>query len=111
MLTRGKGQKVTIYLNDDTSSSEGFVYEQVLKFLYEQEIAGATLIRPEEGFGSHHQRNAVTRRHLPVRIEFIDAPDVVEALLPALLEMVPDGLIEMHETTILKSAKKPEASL
>lgn len=106
MLERGKAQKVTVYLNEDSSSKENFTYEQVLQFLYEQEVAGATLIRPEQGFGSHHQRNSVTRRHLPVRIEFIDFPNVIEAILPALCELVSDGLIEVQETTIVKAAKQ-----
>jgi uncharacterized protein len=110
MLTRGKAQKVTVYLNEDTSSTESFVYEQVMTFLYEQEVAGATLIRPEEGFGNHHQRHQTTHRSLPVRIEFIDSPEVVEALLPALCEIVSDGLVEMQETVVVKAAKR-EASL
>lgn len=106
MLERGKAQKVTVYLNEDSSSKENFTYEQVLQFLYEQEVAGATLIRPEQGFGNHHQRNGVTRRHLPVRIEFIDSPKVIEAILPALCELVSDGLVEVQETTIVKAAKQ-----
>jgi PII-like signaling protein len=106
MLTRGKALKVTVYLNQDTSSKQGFSHEQVLRLLQEQEVAGATLIRLEEGFGNHHQLHSVTRRRLPVKIEFIDSPEFVEALLPALLELVPDGLIEMHETTIVKAAKQ-----
>jgi uncharacterized protein len=106
MLTRGKARKVTVYLNDDTSSTENFAYEQVMRFLYEQEVAGATLIRPEEGFGNHHQRHERTHRSLPVRIEFIDSAEVVEALLPTLSEIVSDGLIEMQETVVIKSAKR-----
>jgi PII-like signaling protein len=106
MLERGKAQKVTLYLNEDSASKENYTYEQVLQFLYEQEVAGATLIRPEQGFGNHHQRNAVTRRHLPVRIEFIDCPNVIAAILPALCELVSDGLIEVQETTIVKAAKQ-----
>ena len=110
MLTRGKAHKVTVYLNEDTSSNQGFIYEQVMKFLYEQQIAGATLIRAQEGFGSHHFRHELTRRSLPVRIDFIDSPEVVEAILPGLSEMVTDGLIEMQESTIVK-AEKREAPL
>jgi PII-like signaling protein len=106
MLNCGKAQKVTVYLNEDTSSSEGFIYERVMKFLYEQEIAGATLIRPQEGFGSHHLRHEVTRRSLPVRIEFVDSPEIVQAILPALSDMVTDGLIELQETTVVKAAKR-----
>ena len=97
---------MTVYLNQDTASKGGFSYEQVMQFLQEQEVAGATLIRLEEGFGNHHQLHSVTRRHMPVKVEFIDSPEVVEALLPALLELVPDGLVEMHETTIVKAAKQ-----
>ena len=109
MLQRGKAQKVTVYVNEDSSSKDKFTYEQVMQFLYEQEIAGATLIRPEEGFGNHHQRQAVTKRHLPVRIEFIDSPEIIEAILPALCELVSDGLVEVQDTTIVKAAKQEGA--
>ena len=104
MLTRGKAKKVTVYLNNDSSSTENFTYEQVMRFLYQQEVAGATLIGPEEGFGNHQQWHGATRRSLPVRIEFIDLPEVVEALLPTLCEIVLDGLIEVQETLIVKAA-------
>jgi PII-like signaling protein len=106
MLSPGKAQKVTVYLNEDSSSTESFIYEQVIQFLYERKVAGATLIRPQEGFGSHHQLHANTRRSLPVRIEFVDSPQAVEALMPALCEIVSDGLIEMHETLVVKAAKR-----
>ena len=81
MLSLGLARKVTVYLNEDSSSKE------------------------EQGFGSHHHRANVTRGHLPVRIEFIDSPSVVEAILPALCELVSDGLVEVQETTIVKTAK------
>jgi uncharacterized protein len=106
MLKCGRAQKVTVHLNEDASSSEGFIYEAVMKFLYDHEIAGATLIRPQEGFGSHHLRHEVTRRSLPVRIEFIDSPEVVQAILPTLADMVTDGLIEVQETTVVKAVKR-----
>ena len=48
----------------------------------------------------------MTRRSLPVRIEFVDSPEVVQAILPALSDMVTDGLIELQETTVVKAAKR-----
>jgi uncharacterized protein len=104
MLNRGNARKVTLYLNDDSSSSEGFIYEEVMGFLLEKEVAGATLIRPNEGFGSHHRLHEATRRSNPIRIEFVDSPEVVETLLPKLCEIVSDGLIEVHETVVVKAA-------
>jgi PII-like signaling protein len=109
MLTRGPAKKVTVHLNEDTSSGEGFTYERVFAFLLSQGVSGATLTRPEQGFGSHHLLHSRTghgaeNRHLPVRIEFIESPEVVDAILPSLCELVRDGLIDAHDTTIVKLA-------
>jgi uncharacterized protein len=111
MLIRGRAQKVTVYLNEDSSSDQNFTYRQVLDELQQRGVAGATLIRPEEGFGSGHRLHdregqGVKSLHLPVRIEFIDSPEVVESVLPRLCDLVQDGLIDLQETTIIKSAKR-----
>jgi PII-like signaling protein len=45
MLTRGPARKVTVHLNEDTSSEQGFLYQQVLSLLLEQGVGGATLSR------------------------------------------------------------------
>jgi PII-like signaling protein len=43
----------------------------------------------------HNQEGqGATKLHLPVRIEFIDSPEVVDAVLPSLCEIVRDGLID-----------------
>src|SRR3569833_994740 len=111
MLNRGPARKVTIHLNEVSSSDRNFTYEQVFQFLFEKRVAGATLIRAQEGFGSHHHRHTqegygAFGRHLPVKIEFIEAVEIVEALLPELCEIVQDGLIEMLETLVVKAAKR-----
>ena len=114
MLKPGLASKVTIHLNDDTSSRTSFIYEQVFQFLYDNGVAGATLSRPQAGFGSHHHSHSresfgASGSHLPVQIEFIDVPEVVNRLLPALCEMVNDGLIEMQETRVIKAAQLGES--
>jgi PII-like signaling protein len=106
MLTRGEARKVVVHLNEDTSSTENFIFEQVMSFLYEQSVAGATLWRPQEGFGAHHQLHEVTGRSRPVRIEFIDSPEVVESLLPRLCDIVLDGVVEVQDTFVVKAVKR-----
>ncbi len=111
MLTSGPAKKVTIHLNDDTSSGESFIYDRVFSFLMDQGISGATLSRPDQGFGAHHQRHSkdargVSARHLPVRIEFIESSQVFESILPQLCELVKDGVIDAHDTTVLKIARQ-----
>jgi PII-like signaling protein len=116
MLSTGTAKKVTIHLNEDTISGEGFLYKEVLTLLYQRGVAGAEVIHPAAGFGAHHRIHSQEQgwtagEHMPVRIEFIDTPAAVEALLPALYELVTDGMIEAHDTTILKAAAKREQPL
>ncbi len=99
---------MTIHINEDTSSNRDFLYNEIFSFLLERGVAGATLIRPAAGFGSHHLTHSVgadfaAGEHLPVRIEFIESIEMVDSLLHSLCELVTDGLIEAHDTTVLKS--------
>jgi uncharacterized protein len=108
MLSPGMAKKVTIYLNEDTSAARDFLYKEIISFLYEHGVSGATLIRPEAGFGLHrhlHQAEGegVVSEHLPVRIEFVETAEKVESVLPGLCDLVTDGLIEAHDTMVLKS--------
>ena len=113
MLLPGAAKKVIIHLNDDTSSGHDFLYKEIVEFLYDQGVAGASIIRPQAGFGSHHQMHSqgagsVEGEHLPVRIEFLESPETVDRIMPALCELVTDGLVETHATTIVKTARKAQ---
>ena len=116
MLQAGPALKVTIYLNQDTDSSEGFLHDDLLRFLRKHGLEGATAFRAHAGFGFHrrlHTRGAgdVEGQHLPVIISFVDAPDKVRAILPELLAMVTDGLVEAHSTEVLKNITMAEKVL
>ncbi len=116
MLKAGPALKVTIHLNQDTGSTQGFLYEDILRFLEERGINGATALRAFAGFGSHHRQHRkdagdVTAEHRPIILYFIDETAKVQAILPELLVMVTDGLIEAHPTEILKSITTAEKVL
>lgn len=113
MLAPGVAKKVTIHINEDTTASHDFLYREIFTFLRDRGVAGATLIRPRAGFGSHHRTHyaggaPAEREHLPLRIEFIETIGVTDALLPALCELITDGLIEVQETTVVKAAAREE---
>jgi uncharacterized protein len=113
MLAPGLAKKVTIHLNEDTSARHDFLHNEIFSFLRERGVAGATLIRPQSGFGSHHRvhstdGNTAEREHLPIRIEFIESKEAAEALLPDLCEVITDGLIEIQDTTIVKTVAREE---
>jgi uncharacterized protein len=106
VLVPGPAKKITIHLNEDTSSQSDYLSYEVLGLLLKQGVAGATVLRPEAGFGSHHRIHTQaggidTNQHMPLRIEFIDTEERIQALLPLLRELVTDGLIESQDTMIL----------
>lgn len=109
VLTIGPAKKVTIHLNEDTSSRSDYLSGEILSLLLRQGVAGATVLRPEAGFGSHHRMHTQaggneTARHMPLRIEFIDTEHNIATLLPLLQDLVTDGLIEAQDTVVLKVA-------
>jgi PII-like signaling protein len=111
MLSPGAGKKVIIHLNEDTNSAHDFLYKEIFAFLYARGVSGATMIRPHAGFGSHHRvhttgAGSVEGEHLPVRIEFLESVEVVDAILQPLCDLVSDGLIEVQATTILKTVAR-----
>lgn len=103
MLKPGPARKVTVYLNEDTQ-----LHQRVMDFLFAKGVAGATLLHPTQGFGAHHRQHTpameATMEHLPIRIEFIEVPEKVDRLMPFLYDLVTDGLIELHDTSIVKAA-------
>jgi PII-like signaling protein len=118
MLPVGPATKVTIYLNHDTGSEHGFLRDEILAFLQERNVgvAGATVLHPYAGFGSHGRLHKVDEGdvaglHLPVLIFFVEVPEKVNDILPALLEIVTDGLVEAHPTQVLKSIRGTEKVL
>ncbi|QHN05226.1 DUF190 domain-containing protein [Granulicella sp. WH15] len=110
MVRVGPALKVTIYLNDDTGSETGFLHQDLLALLQQRGVEGASVIRPYAGFGANKRLHvsgagSVEGEHLPIILTFVDAVEKVEALLPALLEAVSDGLVEVHPTQVIKSAR------
>src|SRR5271155_4490436 len=108
MLTAGPGKKVGIYVAEDQQYHGSAAYAAILDFLFFRGVAGATVTRGIAGFGADHllqtTRLVDLAVHLPVKIEFIETAQKVEDILPKLQAMVGTGLIEMHDTTIVKPA-------
>jgi PII-like signaling protein len=105
MLSTGKALKVTIYLSDTRKHHGMPVYTSVLDFLFRNGVAGATAVKGVAGFGAGHRIHAShiveLSDHLPIRIEFIDTKEKVDAIMNELQERCGCGLIEVQETSII----------
>lgn len=110
MLSKGPAKKVTIFINETAKYHSQSLHDAILGYLMHRGVAGATATRAYAGFGSHKQMHTpkieVLACDLPIRIEFVDAAEKVEEVLPTLYEMVADGLIEVQDTTVVRHARK-----
>src|SRR5579872_7213091 len=110
MLTKGPAKKVTIFINEDSQHHMSALHDSIMTFLMHKAVCGATATRAFSGFGTHQMLHTpkieVLAQHLPIRSEFVDTREKVEEVLPALYEMVSDGLIEVQDTNVVKHARK-----
>ncbi len=109
MLNPGKAVKVTIYLSEGATHHGVPVYTSILDFLFYRGVAGATVTKGVAGFGADHHMHAAhlleVSDRLPLKIEFIETREKVDALLGKLEELAGTGLIEMQETIVVKPAQ------
>ena len=110
MLQSGKAVRVTIYLSDGAKHHGVPVYSSILDFLFQSGIAGAAVFKGVAGFGATHHIHSANildiSDHLPIKIEFIETREMVDAVLPELEKRIDSGLIEVLDTTVFVPAKK-----
>lgn len=114
MLTQGPAKRVTIYVTEGAHYHHQSVHMAVLEYLFYHGVSGATVTRGIAGYGAGHHMHStnveVLSTNLPVKVEFIESADRVEALLPKLYDMVGTGLIEVQDTTIVKPPRTSPAT-
>jgi len=107
MLQPGPAKKITIYVGEAVKHKHEPVYIAVLNYLFRHGVSGATVLRGAAGFGADHHlqmaRFLETSVNLPIQIEFIESSTKLDEILPELLDIVGDGLVEVQDTTILKA--------
>jgi PII-like signaling protein len=106
MLNQGRAVKVSIYVSEGSTHKGAAAYSSILDFLFFRGVTGATVLKGVAGFGAdHHLHSASTvdiSDKLPMKVEFIESQEKVDALLPQLQEMAGTGMIEVQETMIAK---------
>lgn len=109
MLKKGPAKKVTVWVNEDTRHGHERLWLAVFDYLRHKRIAGASVMNTKLAFGDRkhiHNAEAAETPEYSYRIEFVELADRVDEVLPTLYEMVTDGLIEVHDTTVVKAVNK-----
>ena len=101
----GPALLVRIYLGEATHHDGKPLYQVIVAFLRDRDIAGATVFRGIEGFGAnahlHTTRLLRLSEDLPILIEVVDEEARLRAILPELDAMVGDGLITLEAVEVV----------
>ena len=92
--------EVKIFIDTEDLYESSALHESILRYLLHHGIKGATLFRGVMGFGAHHHlhepRRFAASDAVPMMIVFVDDEEIVRKVLPALKEMIAEGLIIAH---------------
>ena len=108
MRIEGPARRVTVYIGESDRFEGKPLFEAIVETLRREGCAGATVLRGIEGFGraSRIHTASILRlsEDLPVVIEWVDAAERVERVLPLLSGMVEGGLVTLEDVEIVKYA-------
>jgi PII-like signaling protein len=96
--------QISIYLSEDDQWNRKPLHMELLKFLREQEIMGATVLHAVAGFTGRGRVKTTTLvdagGKLPLVLTFVDTADHVERVLPKVKEMAGHRLIVRENVTV-----------
>jgi PII-like signaling protein len=107
-----EAKMVTIFINSTDQWHSRPLYSAIVQLCQQKGLAGATVVRCVEGYGSgrhlHTSRLLELSENLPVRIEIVDLPERVEPLLAALGDMIGEGLVTVSDVRIMRYLPDPK---
>src|SRR5262245_38568076 len=96
--------QVSVYLNEADKWHHRPLHLEMLKYLREQEVAGATVLHAVAGFTGHSRVKTSSLvdagGKLPLVLTFIDTEEHVSRVLPHVQEMAAHRLIVSEKVTL-----------
>ena len=106
MKLEGEGKLLRIFIGESDRWQGEPLFEAIVRKVREAGGAGATVLRGIEGFGAHSRIHTARilrlSSDLPIVVEIVDTAERIDALLPALDEMVEDGLVTIETVHVLR---------
>jgi len=102
----GPGERLTIFMGETDQHRHKPLYTEIVHRAHAAGLAGATVVRGLEGYGAsrhiHTTRILSLSEDLPVVVIIIDTPERIDAFLPALDELITEGLVVREPVEIVK---------
>ncbi len=104
MKIEGEGQLLRIFIGESDRWGGKPLYEAIVAKARSEGLAGATVLRGVMGFGAdsrmHTAKIMRLSEDMPIVVEIVDKPDRIANILPALDEMVTEGMITTEKVHI-----------
>jgi PII-like signaling protein len=98
-----------IYISEDSMYKKHNLYHALVIKLKELGLAGVTVTRGIEGYGKDKRLQSAhildLSASLPIIVEAIDRPERIEAAIPAVQEMVNEGVVMLADVDVIKYGK------
>ena len=95
-----------IYIGESDRWQHQPLYEAIVLKAREMHLAGATVLRGPMGFGKssrlHTAKILRLSLDLPLVIEIVDSEEKIQALLPALEEMMSGGMVTLERVQVIE---------
>jgi PII-like signaling protein len=109
MKVRGQARRLMIYLDENDTWHHRPLYAEIVHRAHEAGLAGATVFRAIEGFGSsaqiHSSRLLSLSVQLPLAVVIVDDADAIDAFLPQLDEVMAEGIAILDEVEVVRYVK------
>ena len=100
-----EGYLLRVFVGQSDKHGHVPLYEAIVSKARETGLAGATVLRGVMGFGRHsvvHTAKILRlSEDLPMIIEIVDSLEKIEAFLPILDTMVPEGLVTLEQVRVI----------
>ena len=114
MNIEGNAQRLTVYIGSSDTWQGKNLALAIVERCRALGMAGATVTRGGMGFGKHSRIHRAQwlglSQDLPERIEIVDQPERIAALLPELEAMVGGGLIVLQDVQVVRYRPHPTAA-
>jgi PII-like signaling protein len=105
------GLRVRIDLGERDHHGSRSLWSAILDELRRNDAMGATVVRGVAGFGAHSRIHTASilelSSDLPLVCEWIDTPQTVERLLPAIEQLLTGGMITIEPLRIVRYQPHP----
>lgn len=105
MRLEGKAKMLRIHFGEDDKWHDQPLYEAIVRKCRELDIAGASVFYGIEGYGAStliHKQHFLRSSDRPIMVSVVDTEEKIKTLIPALDEMVGEGLIAMSEVEVIR---------